>query len=96
MSSYWKKEYDKILKDLPKNSWVPWIHGKIGDKNVEISVVHTSFPHGLLSCGWAGVNQKYIFYSSPRDVDTRKEHRVKIHTLVYEQAKKIANALNKE
>lgn len=65
----WQDDYDILLKGKPKNTWIPWIHGSIGDKGeVEISIVHTSAPHGLLSYGWDGPRKVVLFSGDSRSI----------------------------
>ena len=37
---------------MPEDKWVVSIKGAAGEKNCEVSVVHESNQHGLISYGW--------------------------------------------
>jgi hypothetical protein len=92
MNDIWKDEYKKVLKNKPKNSWVVNMLGDL--KEYEISVVHTSEPHGLISWGWVGLFKVVIsdggFYEIP------KEHSKKIIQSLMKVAEETAIVLNME
>lgn len=99
----WDRDYEKLKKqalgDSTKDKWVPWINGDIGEKHVEISCVHTSEPHGLLSWGWDGEFKIVIFdqdYGSDGDRSLKKKSRVKIHERMMACATALAEELNKQ
>jgi hypothetical protein len=91
-SSVWAEDYKALLKGKPKNTWIPWIKGKPGDRDVEISCVHTSYPHGLLSWGWNG-EFKVVLFNTKLFV-MNKSRRETLHWLILEQAKAFCVSLN--
>lgn len=101
--SPWDREYNAAKKEAlgssTKDKWVPWIIGDIGDQHVEISCVHTSNPHGLISWGWDGTEKIVIFnedFGPYSDRTLRKSTRKSIHKRMMTVVSELAETLNKQ
>ena len=79
------KQYEEAIGG--RSGWVAHHSDPLGGDHVEISVVHTSAPHGLISWGWDGEHKMVLFETRLEDV--RKSRRLKIH----EKQMKIAVAM---
>jgi hypothetical protein len=90
----WDDDYKALLKGKPKNTWIPWIKGNLGDEEVEISCVHTSEPHGLLSWGWDGAFKIILFDTDINEYIMTKSGRKKLHLFALELAKTVCVHLN--
>jgi hypothetical protein len=66
--SIWVEDYEQALKGKPKDAWVVNILD-----GMEVSIVHTSHPHGLISWGWTGPHKFVLMELNSRcSEETRK------------------------
>ena len=91
LMNIWENEYKKLLEGKPENTWIPWAKAPIGSEHQEISCVHTSYPHGLLSYGWDGEFKMILYHHSGK---LKKEIREKIQTSMWKVAVELARSLN--
>ena len=96
MRNVWEKEYAKLLEGKPKNAWIPWMNGDW--ERYEISVVHTSFPHGLSSWGWSGDRKIVLASTGPHERPEKKfkKYRKQVIQKLMEVARVTAEELNKQ
>jgi len=88
LNNTWEKEYEKLLEGQPKNVWIPW------RRTYEISVVHTSEPHGMLSYGWDGPKKLVLWTRQSEDRLSKYEKQAR--EMMFDLAKTIAEELNKK
>lgn len=92
------KGWDYSHFNLQPNTWYPVIQRGGRPNCCEISVCHSSEPHGFQSWGWDGA-EKLVVYSVEEIETENKKHRVLLKRL-FEHAKKsaceLAEELNKE
>lgn len=93
-ANVWEEDYKKLLENKPKNAWVPARQGSLGDKEVEISCVHTSFPHGLLSWGWNGDKKLPVYDSTDFEIELPKKKRIVLQTKMQALAEQMCVFLN--
>lgn len=86
------------LDDRGDNSFiVAHMNGSAGSEDVEISCVHTSYPHGLISWGWDGESKIILPDSLSRDLeDITLAKRKKLHKRLFKLAEGFAEVLNKQ
>lgn len=84
------QEYEKAIGG--RSGWVAHHSDPLGDDHVEISVVHTANPHGLISWGWDGEHKMVLFETRLEDV--RRSRRLKVHTKQMQIATAMAAILN--
>ena len=80
----WEDEYRKALKNLPKNQWIVHLNGNLNNEEFELSCVHTSVPHGLISWGWIGRKKFLIADIETYDGKVPKVKRVGLMKLANE------------
>ena len=93
MGNVYDAIYAKALEGKPENAWVVSIHGKPGDKEVEVALVHTSYPHGLISYGWGGSHKLVLLDGNEGDLP--RKGRLRIHKAFIETAEEMLPILNK-
>ena len=77
-----EKQYAKLLTGKPKNSWVAHVNSN------EVSCVHTSKPHGLLSQGWDGAHKVILL-----DSENLENYTNTVRKWLIRRAKKSAEEL---
>lgn len=98
--SGWDKQYTalkkKALGSETKDKWVPWVNGVIGDAHIEISVVHTAEPHGLLSLGWDGPHKIIVYDVGTGNNHVKRASRKLLHQRMMAIATTMSEELNKQ